>query len=294
MARSVGRLAGREWRAASKASLLEQHHLMSSAVSLAALNPFVWPGFLLASLLKLSKRFTQFPIVRTLLYIAAVCWSHAVILSIRSVAPTCFAYVGLVIASLLLPAWTSWVPLPLPQHGSVLGLVALVYSLVEVGFYFQTVRRAARLQRRVAGPEMGVARRWLTYRRVEASSRFVLPMAMPKTCVHWTKFKAIRWPNGVPGSRSSSAHSASSDGHSASALVPIDRSSVCATVTPSSRYMDSNLRPISFRTHAAAAEVLAPHEGHPLEFLKGWFFNVPLQHVKHDNLMVFFAESQWT
>jgi hypothetical protein len=36
---------------------------------------------------------------------------------------------------------------------------------------------------------------------------------------------------------------------------------------------------------------LQDDERHPLEFLRGWFFNVDLQHVRHDNLLQFFAES---
>jgi hypothetical protein len=284
--RFSGAAANRSWAEASKQSLLKQHHLMSSVMSLFALNPLVLPAFPLAWLLTLSKKASSYTVVRTALYLAAVVWSQAIIWSIRSVTPACFAYAAYFSAhATILPA--KW---PLVRGWA--GVVALLYALVEVCFYFQTLRRARRLQRRNAGPELSIARRWLTYRRVEQSSKFVRPMAMPHNCVYWKKFTPLRIhaTSGTAASNTCTAltpSSACSEGSS---------SSCEESVTPSARYMDSELRPLQHAAPHPFAAVDGPRmpaeETHPLEFLKGWFYNIPLKHIKHDNLMVFFAESQ--
>jgi len=313
--------AGRSWARAERASLLEQQHLMTSAVSLLALNPLVWPAVLLAWLLSLSKKATDYPAVRTALYLTAVAWSQIVILSIRAVTPACFAVVALAVAAALDALPSALVPPPavssvwgaLLRH-PVLQAVALSYALVEVLFYFWTVRRAQRLQRRVVGPELDITRRWLAYRRVEQSSVFVLPMCMPRNCVYWRRFKGLR--GGVqplePVPRSSTVQNLAIDTsmrnqHSASPFA------ADGELTPSSRYIDAQGRPLgrhAFRNNIPSpspsptaetmllfgrsedAIALAPNEeSHPLEFLRGWFYNIPLKHIRHDNLMVFFAEN---
>jgi hypothetical protein len=247
MAATVSAAANRGWREASKQSLAEQRHLMSSVVSLYALNPLVLPAILLAWLLTMSKLLTKYPVVRTSLYIMAVCWSHAVIIAIRAVAPACFIYAAYAALHFALPLTYS---AHLPIFTGWIGHGVLLFCLVEVYFYFHTLRRCARLQARVPFPSFSNARRWLTFRRVEEASRCVAPMRMPRNCVYWRKFKATR-PN-----------------------------------HPNNRDTEQALQPSA--DHPLA---LADEGHHPLEFLKGWFYNIPLKHIKHDNLMTFFAES---
>ena len=347
MAASVGAAANRSWAEASKQSLLEQRHLMSSVVSLFALNPLVLPAVLLGWLLHASQRASAFPVVRTLLYILAVFWTKIVILSIRAVAPLCFAIVAYTLAVYAGPilaaatsasadsassasasavASLSLLPGPLvvggrgrlwDPLGSWSRVVLFLLAVVEVVFFFWTLLRARRLQGRVQGPELSVPRRWLAYRRVEQSSKFVLPMAMPSNCVYTKKFKHIRAVAAAESAGGSSRNNNSHHPHhhhhhsnnhqqSQSQPQPVDD----GLVTPSARYShgevslpqypqasQSRQPSSSSQGHAQAQDpTLVPLQSgvdaHPLEFLRGWFFNVPLRCIKHDNLMTFFAESK--
>jgi hypothetical protein len=266
----MSKQASRTWAKASRDSLVEQKHLMSSAVSLLALNPLVWPAVLLAWLLKASKHASEYPIVRTLLYLLAVLWTHIVIYSIRAVTPLCFVYAGIILSFTVgLLRTPVWLQSLLPTH-SIFGCVALTYTLVEVVFYLYTLRRARTLQRRVTGPELGIARRWLCYRRVETSAPFVLPMPMPRSCVYWRMFKHLREPATVE-------------------LVSPSGRRIAAEPRSDDSYTLGDVSPHHYNERTSPD----PEDGHPLEFLRGWFYNIPLKHIRHDNLMVFFAESQY-
>lgn len=259
MAATVSGAAQRGWAIAEQQSLEEQKHLFSSVVSLYALNPFVLPVILLAWLLALSKLLTSYPTVRTLLYLLAVCWSHAVILAIRMVTPTCFLYFAYVCVHSFLPtSFTSG----LPVLTGIIGWFALAFSIVEIVFYFHTIKRARRLQARVPGPDFPNARRWLVFRRVEEASHCVQPMHMPKNCRFYRKFRNVR--DTHQSSNEAASPNYASVGGSPSPLV-------ASRDHPFGRAADGQ---------------------HPLEFLKGWFYNIPLRKIKHENLMTFFAESQ--
>ncbi len=270
MAANVGKATQRSWATAKRDSLLEQSHLMSSVVSLFALNPFVWPALLLAWLLTMSKRMTQYPAVRTLLYLLAVYLVHLVIYSIRAVGPLCFIVVAAAAIELAgLVAFTAMLPSFLQSRGVYAAV--LLFCVAECAFYFWTLRRARILQRRVKGPELDVARRWLTYRRVEQSSVFVLPMCMPKVCTHWTRFSHLR--KGAAASAKSLTFAQSSGGsgerrgkdlgqeHFGRCETPDSASNGAAImsssgywsesegVTPSARYTDAHGRPINRLHH---------------------------------------------
>ena len=281
----LSRQARRSWNDASRASLLEQHHLFSSVVSLFALNPLVLPALMLGWILHLSKRASHLPVVRTLLYVAALGWVHAIILAIRAVMPLCVAFVLWTLvaqAANMLTIAALWNPL----H-SWWGIGALLVAGVETLFYALTLRRARRLQARRTGPELSVPCRWLAYRRVEQSSQFVLPMAMPECCVHWRKFKHLRAAARAfgQGSKAFLEREGGATSRATHAVATVAEEGV----TPSARYLDRAGHPVV----AASSSPTSHRQRHPLDFLRGWFYNVDLRHIKHDNLMAFFAESQF-
>ena len=269
------RNASRQWRNATAASLQEQNYITTSVVSLFALNPFVWPAILLSLLLSLSKLVTRYPVVRTLLYLLAVGWCQLVIGTIRAVTPICFMYVTAWMTRDHLPEYVTHY---MPSDGSLYGKLLLLYALVECVFYLVTLRRAARLQRRIRCPPFPNSRRWLTFRRVEEVSHCVQPMAMPKNCAYWKKYKSVRQvASAFQNGREIEGGQIEGEG------VPVEGEPDKSISSSSS----SSSPPLSPSRPFASS---APGE-HPLEFLKGWFYNLPLKEIKHDNLMSFFAES---
>lgn len=270
---------------------------MSSVVSLWALNPLLLPAVLLAWLLTMSAWLTRYPIVRTVLYLMAVAWSQAVIAGIRCVAPISFLYVAYtMLGQYVLPSFSSAIILPaLPYSSGLAGLVTFLYCFTEVCFYFSQLHRCSQLQQRIAGPLLSTSRRWLTFRRVEASSHCVASMKMPRECTYYTRFEALR-PEFIRKlqERKERREKRKDQRRGSKALNNVDHEDdVINTPSPSpdadqlvqsygSNELDDDQNPLSVHSDGP----------HPLEFLRGWFFNIPLRHIKHDNLLVFFAESK--